>query len=242
MTWQLIIDPGHGRMGQGMFDAGSHVGALIEADLTYELALAIEEELQRSGARHQVLHETRKGDGLTLASRMNAAPTNGTLVSLHCESLPKPGINGGRVYCGPHPAAIEIADRLARVINAWGRVTSNRYAGCAPAKGGSAHPWIQREDAICVLVSPFSITAPDAMVYARRISALGKMIGGTLASWAVGRNPAIRCYQPMTAQRDVARGPAAKPMGELFRGRPESPRMNDTVRQISTVSPDDTTE
>jgi len=227
-------------MGGGVWDQGLQVGGMVEADLTLQLAQACEDELQRAGARHKILRETRHGEGLDLGSRLAACPTNGTLVSLHFDSLSKPGYNGGRVYAGPHPAALELAERLAAVILAWGAMTSNRYRECKASVG--SHPQLQRDDAICLLVSPFSLSAPDALVYARRLQTLGMILGSALASWGIGRNPAIRCYQPLTAQRDVAQGPAAKGFGELFRGRGESPRTNDTARQIWTRSPAEPTE
>lgn len=240
MTWMIVLEPGHGRVGQGVWDPGVQAGSLVEADLAWELSQGAEEELQRSGVRHKLL-DVRSGEGLLLKQRMESCPHNGTLVSIHFESLPRPGYNGGRVYAGPHPESIRLAERLALIIESWGRVTSSRYHSCT-AHANAMHPWLQREDAPTVMISPFSLTAPDAIIYARRLRALGPILGGLLASWGIGRNPAIRSYQPLTAQRDVGRGPSARNLSEMFRGRSESPQTNDTVRQISTVSQDESSE
>ena len=237
----IVLEPGHGRVGQGVWDPGVQAGSLVEADLAWELAQSTQDELQRAGVRHKVLEEVRAGDGLLLRQRMDACPPNGTLISLHFEKLPRPGYNGGRVYAGPHPDSIAIAERIALAVESWGKITSTRYHSCT-AHANAVHPWLQREHGPAVLISPFSLTGPDAIIYARRLKALGPILGSILAMWGIGRNPAIRCYQPVTAQRDVGRGPAAKPLSEMFRGRSESPQKNDTARMISTVFQAESTE
>jgi hypothetical protein len=241
MTWTILLEPGHGRIGVGQWDGGQSCEHLIEADLAWDLAGHAADELRRAAVRHFVLSDVRQGDGVLLAHRADACPDNGTLVSLHFESLTKSGINGGRVYAGAGEQSMALAERLAAVVGSWGQTTCNRYRGC-DASADHAYPHLRKSTITSVLVSPFSVTAPDAILYARRLQTLGHLIASTLAMWALGRNPAIRCYQPLTSQRDVARGPAAQPMGLILAARGESPQTNNTARRVSVRSPTETSE
>jgi hypothetical protein len=242
MTWTILVEPGHGRLGVGQYDGGQSNGCLIEADLTWQLSEYVAEELQRAAVRHRVLREVREGQGVLLAHRSEHCPDNGTLLSLHFESLPKPGRQEGRIYAGTGEQSRLLAERLAPVVEAWAVTSCRRYGGCE-VYTEHAYPHLKKNTITSVLVSPFSVTAPDALVYARRLQVLGNLIAATLASWALGKNPGIRCYQPLTAQRDVSRGPDSKPMGEILRGRDVGePRKNDTSRRISVVSQGESSE
>jgi hypothetical protein len=204
--------------------------------------MAMEPELIRSGIRWEILHGARKGAGLLDHDRREAAQQNGTLVSLHFESLPRPGINGGMVYHGPSKGSQELAERLCPILTAWGTATSQRYQKAKVLDGGG-YPILQREDATMVIISPFSITGPDSIMYSRRLFSLGGLLAGALASWAIGRNPGgVVCYQPLVAQSKGSQAPEARDLSQLFRGRSGSSRMNDTVRRISVLTPDESSE
>jgi hypothetical protein len=240
MTWMLVIEPGHNRMGIDRWDPGIQCGMLTEADLTWETSLACRDELERAGVRHMFLREAREGQGLAGFQRAELCPHNGTHVAFHFEDGQRGGLQAARIYHGRGPESRRLAEQLAVVLQTWGDQTTNRYP--TVRIGEAAYPGMDREDTASIVISAFSLTGIDAIVYSRRLRQLGQMVGSHLAMWAVGRNPGVRCYQPLTAQRDVKHGQPAKPLSELWRGRKEEPRTASTSGRISTRSQDEPSE
>lgn len=236
MTWLLVLDPGHGRIGDGKWDQGNSCGVLSEVDLVNELVTYIAESLQRAGVRNKVL-PTREGAGLTLEQRAAQVPTNATVISIHFDACrgarqrSQVGHSGGD--------AEGLAGTLAGACQWWGETSCERYAGAKVSR--SSYPVLQTPDTLGVLLSPFSPLGEDAIIYARRLKVLGDLLGWTLAKWAVGRNPAIGCYAPLRVKEN-SYFPPAKAMQYLLRGRPEVPPTNEKRERLSLRSQDDTIE
>jgi len=236
MTWMLVIEPGHNRIGLGRNESGIQCGMLQESDLAWEVSLACKDELERAGVRHRFLREVREGEGLAMFERTEMVPKNGPHIAFHFENGQRGGLQAARVYHGKGPESRRLAERVAVVLQTWGDQTTSRYPTVKISE--AAYPGMDREDTASIVVSAFSLTGIDAIVYSRRLSALGTMVGSALAMWAIGQNPGVRCYHPLVAQRDTKHGPTAKPLAELWRGRPEEPPTASTSGRISTRSPD----
>jgi N-acetylmuramoyl-L-alanine amidase len=123
----VVIDPAHGGA-----DPGVTAGALLEKNLTLELAKLVEAELERGGVR-VVLTRTDDRD-VTAEARAELANRLGAdlVLAFHFDGYPDPRARGATVFCPPasvgQPSGGGASEALGRLVLLPWRDVATRHA------------------------------------------------------------------------------------------------------------------
>lgn len=183
---EVLIVPGLGHLGPGVYDCGNAVGSMIEVDLIDKYVASIADELDNAAIRHRIA-PTRKAPGFTPAERLEGIYPH-TLI-LHCrigwtDKRGKTANNVSDVYYTP--GARNLAQGMSEVFESWGNLYVYGHRVAKPEE--------DTEDTLLsipgtwgVRLEPFRLNAPHALEYARWLDKLGRDIGRYVGDFCRGR-------------------------------------------------------
>ncbi len=181
---EILIYPGLGHYGCGVYNRGNAVGSLVEVDLIDTYVQAMADELDNSAIRHRIA-TTRRAPGIPTAERAEGIFPH-TLV-VHCRmgwneaKKVKAAHNISQVYYGPESAPL--ARQIAEVVGHWGGLYVFGHK-TAQAISDDEDELLAVPNTWGIRLEPFQLNAPKAEEYAMRLGQLGRDVGRFLADWS----------------------------------------------------------
>ncbi len=176
---EIILIPGAGHAGRGIYERGHEVDAYAEVDLVDLYARTIREELDNSLIRYRIVN-TRKAPGTPHTHRFDDAFPNCLPVQLTV------GWNTARKATPIHNLSVISANKdcpqrlvaqLADCLRLWGGLYVHGHRCAEPAQ--------QAE--LGITIAPFQINGRHAGEYAKHLDKLGRDIGRVFVDFCRSR-------------------------------------------------------
>lgn len=193
---EIVIIPAAGHGGPGVYSRGRTVDALAEVDLVDHYVRSLVDELDQSSIRYRVV-QTRKAPGTPELLRFDGSDVS--ILPLVCSvgwdsSVNKlSAFNGSMVRFGldmPGVLASGLVDTLAH----WGSLYVHGHRRSTP---------LGTEGVRGIVLEPFRINGPNAMIYAAKLDKLGRDIGRFLADYCVMKNTGTAIRAPSLLRRQT---------------------------------------
>ncbi len=187
--FEVCIVPSAGFLGPDAgYSYGLRDGNLTEVGIVDAYVRALADELDDAAVRHRVLDATRKKPGVAEDERHKTVL--GCTLVLSCRIASGQGGKSWTHYGTPD--ALPVAKLIAESMGQWGQL----YVSHAHTR---SNPLLQADDPLLtvtgsagVQIAPFSIDAPDALVYASKLEQLGRDVGRTIADYIISQNMAAK--------------------------------------------------
>ncbi len=194
---EIILIPGAGHSGHGLYERGHIVEAYAEVDLVDVYARTIREELDNSLIRYRVVN-TRKAPGTPLGARHND-------VFPHClpldltvgwnEGKVKPLHNHSAISAHPNAPARLVA-QLAETLRHWGGLYVHGHRCLEPTEKKTAG----------ITLAPFVINGRHADGYAKHLDKLGRDLGRVIVDFLRSRSDDAAIKFNAGGMRGLGRG------------------------------------
>ncbi len=176
---EIILIPGAGHAGYGVYERGHQVDAYAEVDLVDAYARTIREELDNSLIRYRIIN-TRKAPGTPYADRHGQAfvhclPLDLT-VGWNAAKKATPLHNASTISAHP-TAPPALVEQLADVLRHWGGLYVHGHRCAEPVE----------QQGVGITIAPFQINGRHAAEYAKHLDKLGRDIGRALVDFCRGR-------------------------------------------------------
>ncbi len=176
---EILLIPGAGHAGRGVYERGHQVDAYAEVDLVDIYARTIREELDNSLIRYRMVN-TRKAPGTAYAYRHEEAYPHCLPVDLTI------GWNGSKKALPMHNASVisahpdappGLVEQLADALRHWGGLYVHGHR--------CAEPFEQERRGITI--APFQVNGRHADDYAKHLDKLGRDLGRVFVDFCRGR-------------------------------------------------------
>lgn len=176
---EIILIPGAGHAGTGVYDRGHVSDVYAEVDLVDNYARTMMEELDNSLIRYRVVN-TRKAPGTPHSQRFDMAFPHCLPVSLNVgwiDSKKVRALHNVSTIAAHKDAPPRLVAELADALRHWGGLYVHGHR--------CAEPVAQEEPGISL--APFQINGPKASDYAQRLDKLGRDLGRVFVDFCRGR-------------------------------------------------------
>jgi len=175
---EVIIYPGAGHVGNGVYDRGRVHGAYAEVDLIDRYARALAEELDNSAIRHRVA-PTRKAPGQSREAFAASVFPNTLVIECRIGEAKTTTISNSAAIRVNENISVNMAKNLLDVIAHWG----NLYGlGHQTAKPKSLEVKTQ-ENVGWIVLEPYLINGTKVEDYAKWSHKLGYDLGRFLSDY-----------------------------------------------------------
>lgn len=184
MIHEVLIVPGAGYVGSGLYEVGRRVDNLAEADVIDRYIRAIVDELDNAGVRYRHQRQTQAG----------VYPN--TFV-LHCclgwydGPAKSPQCNKSQTFLA-RPEMNTVADLVAEAMGHWGQTyVAYEHRGCNPVVDAKDR-LIGAPGACGLRLEPFMLNGPAAVGYCSKLEELGRDVGRVLTDYIISSQSAAR--------------------------------------------------
>lgn len=187
---EIVVVPGAGHLGPGDYDRGYTTERLAEVDLVDNYVYGMLDEFDQAGIRNRIL-PTRKAPGVSAEDRARDIFPNSLI--LHCKVGHDSAAKRGRVLTANmstvgfnNGEANGLAKEVGEVLAHWGKLYAFKHRGGGVVVN-STDPLLSIPGTWGLRLEPFRINGPDAEIYARFLTQLGRDIGRFIADFCRAR-------------------------------------------------------
>ncbi len=175
---EIILIPGAGHSGHGVYERGHQVAAYAEVDLVDVYARTIREELDNSLIRYRVVN-TRKAPGTPLTERHAAALPHCLPLDLRIgwSDAKTPAVHNLSTISAHSTAPAALVEQLADALRHWGGLYVHGHRCAEPVE----------QQAAGITVAPFQVNGRNASAYAEHLDKLGRDLGRVIVDFCRGR-------------------------------------------------------
>lgn len=176
---EIILIPGAGHAGHGVYERGHFTDAHAEVDLVDNYARTIIEELDNSLIRYRVVN-TRKAPGTPYINRFDFALPHCLPIVLTMgwiESKKVRAMHNVSAISAHKDAPPRLVAEFADAMRHWGGLYVHGHRCAEPME----------QDAPGITIAPFQINGPNTADYAQRLDKLGRDLGRVIVDFCRSR-------------------------------------------------------